>query len=177
MFISIHFYLPGLVLYAGLKSVRLELLTSIFVKHYFWIPPSATKSLTTTKSDKVIFSIKVKVKVTRSLTLVSIKSIICSVCLPNMQSYNISWHKNGFDLDPLTCREIRIAYILMRISVSSLKSMVRSISLLKMHKLWDTNWHLDTVNVVIFAGGKFRENVCKTFHVGVIFTILLIFPS
>ena len=35
----------------------------------------------------------------------------------------------------------------------------------------------DTVNVVIFAGGKFRENVGKTFHVGVIFTILLIFPS
>ena len=33
-----------------------------------------------------------------------------------------------------------------------------------------------TVNVVIFAGGKFRENVGKTFHVGVIFTILLIFP-
>ena len=36
---------------------------------------------------------------------------------------------------------------------------------------------LDTVNVVIFAGGKFRENVGKTFHVGVIFTIFLIFPS
>ena len=36
---------------------------------------------------------------------------------------------------------------------------------------------LITVNVVIFAGGKFRENVGKTFHVGVIFTILLIFPS
>ena len=35
----------------------------------------------------------------------------------------------------------------------------------------------NTVNVVIFAGGKFRENVGKTFHVGVIFTILLIFPS
>ena len=34
-----------------------------------------------------------------------------------------------------------------------------------------------TVNVVIFAGGKFRENVGKTFHVGVIFTLLLIFPS
>ena len=33
-----------------------------------------------------------------------------------------------------------------------------------------------TVNVVIFAGGKFRENAVKTFHVGVIFTILLIFP-
>ena len=28
-----------------------------------------------------------------------------------------------------------------------------------------------TVNVVIFAGGKFRENVGKTFHGGVIFTI------
>ena len=35
----------------------------------------------------------------------------------------------------------------------------------------------NTVNVVIFAGGKFRENVGKTFHVGVIFTILLTFPS
>ena len=35
----------------------------------------------------------------------------------------------------------------------------------------------DTVNVVIFAGGKFRENAGKTFYVGVIFTILLIFPS
>ena len=32
----------------------------------------------------------------------------------------------------------------------------------------------DTVNVVIFAGGKFREN---TFHVGVIFTMFLIFSS
>ena len=31
--------------------------------------------------------------------------------------------------------------------------------------------------MVIFAGGKFRENVGKTFHVGVIFTILLLFPS
>ena len=36
---------------------------------------------------------------------------------------------------------------------------------------------LYTVNVVIFAGGKFRENVGKTFHVGVIFTIPLLFPS
>ena len=34
---------------------------------------------------------------------------------------------------------------------------------------------LHTVNVVIFAGGIFRENVGKTFHVGVIFTILLLF--
>ena len=34
-----------------------------------------------------------------------------------------------------------------------------------------------TVNVVIFAGGKFRENVGLAFHVGVIFTILLLFPS
>ena len=48
----------------------------------------------------------------------------------------------------------------------------------------DFNFHItsfpflsSTVNVVIFAGGKFRENVDKTFHVGVIFTILLIFPS
>ena len=32
-----------------------------------------------------------------------------------------------------------------------------------------------TVNVVIFAGGKFRENGGKTFHVGVIFPILLLF--
>ena len=29
--------------------------------------------------------------------------------------------------------------------------------------------------MVIFARGGFRENVCKTFHVGVIFTIILIF--
>ena len=36
---------------------------------------------------------------------------------------------------------------------------------------------LDTVNVIIFAGGKFRENVGKTFRMGVIFTILLLFPS
>ena len=35
----------------------------------------------------------------------------------------------------------------------------------------------NTVNVVIFAGGKFREDVGKTFHVGVIFTILLLLPS
>ena len=35
----------------------------------------------------------------------------------------------------------------------------------------------DTVNVVIFAGGKFHEHVGKIFHVGVIFTILLLFPS
>ena len=35
----------------------------------------------------------------------------------------------------------------------------------------------DTVSVVIFAGGKFRENVGKTFHVGLIFTILLLFLS
>ena len=34
-----------------------------------------------------------------------------------------------------------------------------------------------TVNVVIFAGGKFRQNVGKAFHVGVIFTMLLLFPS
>ena len=34
-----------------------------------------------------------------------------------------------------------------------------------------------TVNMFIFAGGKFRKNVGKTFQVGVIFTILLLFPS
>ena len=34
-----------------------------------------------------------------------------------------------------------------------------------------------TINVVIFTGGKFCENVGKTLHVGVIFTILLIFPN
>ena len=34
-----------------------------------------------------------------------------------------------------------------------------------------------TVDVVIFAGGKFRENVGKTFHAGVIFMKLLLFPS
>ena len=42
----------------------------------------------------------------------------------------------------------------------------------------DTEWQYSnlidsTVNVIIFAGGKFRENVGKTFHVGVIFTIVL----
>ena len=30
---------------------------------------------------------------------------------------------------------------------------------------------------VFFAGGKFRDNIGKTFHVGEIFTILLLFPS
>ena len=33
------------------------------------------------------------------------------------------------------------------------------------------------VNAVNFAGGKFCENDGKTFHVGVIFTKLLLFPS
>ena len=42
-----------------------------------------------------------------------------------------------------------------------------------------TQWLLEchTVNVVIFAGGKFREHVGKTFHVGVNFTKLLLFSS
>ena len=44
-------------------------------------------------------------------------------------------------------------------------------------KAQQTESDLNTVNVVIFAGGKFREHVGKTFHVGVIFTILLLFPS
>ena len=35
--------------------------------------------------------------------------------------------------------------------------------------LWFNITFSDTVNVVIFAGGKFREYVGKTFHVGVIF--------
>ena len=35
-----------------------------------------------------------------------------------------------------------------------------------------------TVNVAIYAGGGgFRENGGRTFYVGVIFTILLLFPS
>ena len=34
-----------------------------------------------------------------------------------------------------------------------------------------------TVNMVIFTWGKIRENVGNTFHKGVIFTILLLFPS
>ena len=34
--------------------------------------------------------------------------------------------------------------------------------------------YIYTVNVVIFAGGKFRENVGKTFHVGVLFMLLLL---
>ena len=45
-------------------------------------------------------------------------------------------------------------------------------------------WKLDgiihesgNVKVVIFAVGKFCENVGKTFHVGEIFMILLLFPS
>ena len=37
--------------------------------------------------------------------------------------------------------------------------------------------YMRTVNVVIFAGGKFRSYVGKTFQVGVIFTILLICPE
>ena len=43
----------------------------------------------------------------------------------------------------------------------------------RMSALWARNY---TVNVIIFAGGKFRENVGKTFHVGVIFTIFHLFP-
>ena len=35
----------------------------------------------------------------------------------------------------------------------------------------------EITNVVIYTGGKFCENVGKTFHVGIIFTILLLFPS
>ena len=37
--------------------------------------------------------------------------------------------------------------------------------------------HLFTVNVVIFAGGKFRKNVGKTFHVGVILPDTTPIPS
>ena len=33
----------------------------------------------------------------------------------------------------------------------------------------------DTVNMVIFAGGKFPEHFGKTFHKGVIFMVLLLF--
>ena len=36
---------------------------------------------------------------------------------------------------------------------------------------------VNTVNVDIFAGGKFREIVGKTFHVKVYFTILLLLYS
>ena len=36
---------------------------------------------------------------------------------------------------------------------------------------------ISTVNVVIFAGGECDGNVGKAFQVGVIFTILLLFPS
>ena len=36
---------------------------------------------------------------------------------------------------------------------------------------------LDAINVVIFAGGIFSENLGKTFHVGVIFTITFLFSS
>ena len=47
-----------------------------------------------------------------------------------------------------------------------------------MNTVWFTKitFQRDTVNVVIFAGGKFRENIVKTFQVGVIFMISLIFP-
>ena len=45
--------------------------------------------------------------------------------------------------------------------------------------LWKTmpQWDEYTVNVVIFVGGKIRENYGKTFHVGVNFTIVILFPS
>ena len=36
--------------------------------------------------------------------------------------------------------------------------------------------YLYTVNMVIFAGGKFCENVSKTFHMGVNFSVVLLFP-
>ena len=46
-----------------------------------------------------------------------------------------------------------------------------------MHKSF--NFHdsmiITTVNLVIFAGGKFRENYGKTFHVGLSFMIILLF--
>ena len=48
---------------------------------------------------------------------------------------------------------------------------------LQRHLKYSWKDDIDTVNVVIFAGGKFRENVGKTFHVWVIFRILLVFPS
>ena len=49
--------------------------------------------------------------------------------------------------------------------------------------LWKTmpQWDEYTVNVVIFAGGGggggIRDNYGKTFHGGVNFTILILFPS
>ena len=46
--------------------------------------------------------------------------------------------------------------------------------------MYDSQMHLvscSTVNMVIFAGGKFRKNAGKTFHMGVIVTILLLFTS
>ena len=36
---------------------------------------------------------------------------------------------------------------------------------------------LSYINVVIFAGGKYPENVSKTFHVGVILMIHLLFSE
>ena len=45
LFISRHFYLPGLVLYAGLKSVRLELLTSICAVDFGLFVASCFRSL------------------------------------------------------------------------------------------------------------------------------------
>ena len=48
------------------------------------------------------------------------------------------------------------------------ESLARQISSMRPHQ------KVGTVNMVIFAGGKFREDIVKTFHVGVIFTIILL---
>ena len=50
----------------------------------------------------------------------------------------------------------------------------------KSQRFADHNYTLPvsvTVNVVIFPGGKFRENVGRTFYMGIIFTKLLLYPS
>ena len=51
------------------------------------------------------------------------------------------------------------------------------VELILYHIIFLLRQNRSTVNMVIFAGGKFRKNVGKTFHVGVFFTKLLLFPS
>ena len=45
-------------------------------------------------------------------------------------------------------------------------------SVVQAHVLYESE--NDTINVDIFAGAKFRENVGKAFQVGVIFTIIFL---
>ena len=54
------------------------------------------------------------------------------------------------------------------LAINKRKLQSTQIPTLKMrsHMKKNTAIQIDTVNVVIFAGGKFRENVDETFHVG-----------